>query len=261
MEVKNRLIKLFKQCCDNSNFIKDNKRVCNYQLSLSTEKEEFKTPNKLKEIIDDIGAEIESVDKKYLSVNHEHGYTFKFDNEPPLLLKQASIRLKLKLDSNLIEVGASKLKESSVITYKYKTFKNFWGREVTKMCSVNETYFEAPFIINEDSMSKLSKLRKVDEGEFNFSIPWYLNHGTTIHSNETDNFRFQSPFKKENFTKENIINRYSDFTIFVNGGLFQFGSLKCWLTYDEYNELTEYYKKSIDITYSEILDIRIDATK
>src|SRR5690348_4191316 len=100
--MENKLIKLFKHCCDSPKFSMDHSlREAKPQIYLHKEKG-FGLPKDIVKLFTDVGLSVYWEADGYAT---GYGRRFNFDSEPPLFLVSAKYHFKTKVDSKHASVS------------------------------------------------------------------------------------------------------------------------------------------------------------
>lgn len=101
-ENKEKLIKLFKQCCDNNDFEKTKEKTYLkdfIKIDLNNDSNPFVLDSELSDFLkDELGYKIEKIN---FSANNRNGRIFYFDKQPPLILIDIDVRIDLRLKKRI----------------------------------------------------------------------------------------------------------------------------------------------------------------
>lgn len=274
---KEKLITLFKQCCDNKNHTKVRELVENPNNRFEYKSDGIQMTHEQLTTLNKSGFE----DFKFnssISPDSHHGRVFKFDSEPPLILFSASITCHTKIKRSFSSFGPiiefPKFKEEYQTISIYR--KNFWGKEVKR--KLNEPI---QFVARKVNMPKFpigNNLRQITHDESDYLVLGHINteYYPKSHFWAMDNLKryrnsvrysgnYHTPddvnemsiFANDNSLHDKISNR----SFYVKGGILSFGELWIWLTFEEYTELENYYQEALVKLHKDILDVRIYETK
>jgi len=289
MERKEKLIKLFKQCCDSENFSMNRKTesVNNNHARYSVSECDFEINPDIKKEVEDIGYTKLKLNTGDIKTNRL-GRVFEFDEEPPLYLTKASVSIECFLDSRFITLSDVESHPGHHKTKIITQEKNFWGREKIKEkealldIETRRVDYDKGMI---ERLFKFIESRRVDGDypEVMRFIPRFHDKEYTYFLgdgfNKSRHYVVGNYSKDEKWAKKTLVNYYelwqgqginddekimniaSIHNFDINGGTLRFGELWCWLSYDEYKELNDYYLDSIKKTHEAVLNVRLSETK
>jgi len=274
---KEKLITLFKQCCDNNKHIKVKALVENPNSQFDFKSEGIQMSHEQLTVLNKSGFE----DFKFnegISPDGSRGRVFKFDSEPPLAFFSASITCHTKIKrifssfGPIIKFPLFKEEYKTITTYR----KNFWGKEVKRERKEPVQFFARK--VNMPTFPTGYNLRQISYDESDYLVFGHIdtNKNTKAHFWAQDNLKKyrnsvkysgihynhndvgeMHVFENDNLLHEKICNK----AFYIKGGILSFGEVWAWLTFEEHAELEKYYLESLVKLHKDILDTRIEETK
>lgn len=286
--MREKLITLFKQCCDNPKF---NKRTAPSDefiggLTFKTP-EDFKVPDNVLELLKNCRLNLTGFNSNIDNHQEKTGYCsnlpirkFEFDSEPPLLLIPVELKLNTSFDRACISFGDVFSEKSNKLKTEYYKEKNFWGVWKSKSREVPETYLRRNVTINADASNHIGSINETINSEV-YVYPYVYRNGYYLLDSEYmmvtldggsvyDNEKIKDQWGKyktiymseSSFIDDNdLFNHISNIDIRLRGVILKFGEVWFWYSYDEYKELEAYYTNSILKTHEVVLNQRIEETK
>lgn len=276
--MENKLITLFKQCCDNPEFIKAHpcshfqRPDINYPLS----EQPFEMSDNHKDLIAKGGYTVKDVGTDYTSVSY--GRLFEFDGEPPLKLVRASVRLTLLMGAKHIKLGDVKK-----LTYIKKNEKwkgsTFWRESRTIKYDTKHDFLSRTVEIDKGIRDANHAIWKQNQTDESFSFPPRSAHryekpnmiivSQSYKRNDASNFWFRDDldimesahYDSDMGDYNKVLSGIQHDHMDINGAILSFGDVWLWLDFDAYQELDKYYKDSIKRTHEVILEQRLNETK
>ena len=282
MENKEKLIQLFKQCCDSPEHEMFKSmggfHNCNTpKFNLS--EQPYEISEVLKNRLESIGFEnIRVGSETYYWTNY--GREFTFDSKPPLLLSKANVQIRMTIPRHKVNIGHVTWHDSKGHT-KYETYEHkgfFRIKKRTRIVPVK--YHSRSINVDKDMLEGVATLKEtLSEAKSNidsFYTPWihkskclisgqfdggYMSDDRRYMDGLYDDYNWSSmDFEHFNDTSH-VYNTIKDDNFNLKGGIIAFGDIWVWLQYDEYVELNEYYMSSIKRTHEKLLEQRLSETK
>ena len=235
--MKNELVTLFEQCCENTDIPKQKR----------TDKEFSRPSGNYTATRDQL-----AIFNKYLEdvvtspyVSHYNKYMITFESKPDLELFTVYLYYDGDMKRNLLTFGD--------VTYTKETLSTF------------KSFFKKPRVISKEREyhidDDLMKLLKNDcDNEVYVRYGTYSNLGRNNMISADFGDLYGSNFK--HFEDDYCMYRENArVSIYVRMGLLKFGEVEYYVSYDEYTRLVDLYEKSIIKADQTILKRRIEETK
>lgn len=276
---ENKLITLFKQCCDNPDFDKKHPEtsLSRGHINYSLEEQPFDMGNKVRAMLMECGYTVKDIGSHYTRVNY--GRRFEFDGEPPLSLTRASVDLTLLMDAKHIKLG--EVEKDIWIEKKEKYIREtFWKTGGYTTYDVEHTFYKRSVEIFEGIREHNRIQWKANQTEKAFTFCPRSAHRykqddcyivtRNFDSHKASNYWFNrkkydiiesSHYEHDLHDDAKVMSGLQHDHMKVNGGLLTFGDVWLWLDWKDYQELDKYYKDSIKKTHEVILEQRLKETK
>lgn len=273
---ENKLITLFKQCCDNPAFVKGHKEVRGGMGRFPVDEQPINISDDINAMILAGGYTIKDIGIHYTSAYY--GRVFEFDGEPPLKLMEASLKMTLLMDTKYIRLG--EVEEDFYIRKREKYIDTFWGKR--KKVEYEERYkflkrsVEHPVGIREAN-EKIWKENQKSGNAWGFcprschryDRPKMIIVSQSYKRDDASNWWFQkdvdvmesSHYDGDMHDYDNVLSGIQHDQMEINGGLLWFGDVWLWLDWDDYQALDKCYTDSIKRTHEAILEQRLNETK
>lgn len=274
---KEKLITLFKQCCDNNKHPKVKELIPNPSYHFDFKSNGIQMTHEQLSVLNKSGFGDFKLNDDITP--NRVARVFQFDSEPPLSFSSASITCHTKIKrifssfGPIIKFPLFKEEYTTITTYR----KNFLGKEVKRERKEPVQFFARKVVMpkfpNECNLSHLSS----DEAEYLVLGNIDTNKNTKAHFWAIDNlknYRNSKYYHSGDYFSKNEVNEMSVFEnddllhdkictrrFCINGGILSFGEVWVWLTFEEYAELEKYYLKSLVKLHEDILNTRIEETK
>jgi hypothetical protein len=272
---KEKLVTLFKQCCDNNDFHKQMGYTWdeshNYSSSIPNNGIITEVPSDIADFLDKSGYNRHELGEDLYYIRKHR--LFEFDGQPPLKLYSATLPINTFLRDEYITIGKAIPIQSEAPYTEWKEVKTWYGKKKHKDVRVTRD-----FHIRNINVS-ISNVKELYDGEnitnVNYSKLRHYNANDVIVINDInykedyDDYQFEGKRAKtiwmnaESFISEEAktLDEFKRARVDVNGGLLRFGDIACWLSLDEYKELEQYYIGSVLKSQEVILDKRLKETK
>jgi len=278
--MENKLVTLFKQCCDNSDFKKthnENYMSYNKDSHCKLEDQPLVLSDKVKDMLSSCGYEVKEVGETYN--NKRYGRLFEFDGEPPMKLIKASVRLTLLMHGNHISLGP--VEQDTWIEKDEYRKKRFWSQKYEYMTrDIPHIFHKRMVTVNSDILLANQLQWKANQNEKSFDFCPRFAHRyeedscyivtSNFNAKKASNYWFNkqktmmldSSHNKSNLhNNDNVMSGLQHDHMEINGAILRFGDVWLWLDWEEYQELDNYYKESIKKTHEIILEQRLKETK
>lgn len=275
---ENKLITLFKQCCDNPDFEKKHGTVSTPrgEINYPLEEQPFEVGKEISEMLISGGYTVKDIGSHYTSSTY--GRLFEFDGEPPLKLVKASVKLTLLMGTKYIKLGD--VEEDYYIKKCEKYVDTFWGKRKKvkyeekykfhkRSVEITKSILEANHKIWKDNQKSDNSWGFCPRSSHRYERPNMIIVTRNYKREDSSNWWFQkdidvmesSHFESDLHDYDKVMSGIQHDHMEVHGGLLAFGDVWVWLDWGDYQELEKYYLASIRRTHEAVLEQRLKETK